>query len=79
MQPLGEGLQYMNRAAELDYKSVRSRNFTVQQIEPWVCSIRDYFTLKSFFTKTNSKFKGGGALEAQSLCQIFIAHVLHLC
>lgn len=33
-QPLGEGLQYMNRAAELDYKSVRSRNFTVQQIEP---------------------------------------------
>lgn len=34
MQPLGEGLQYMNRAAELDYKSVRSRNFTVQQIEP---------------------------------------------
>lgn len=33
MQPLGEGLQYMNRAAELDYKSV-SRNFTVQQIEP---------------------------------------------
>lgn len=34
MQPLGEGLQYMNGAAELDYKSVGSRNFTVQQIEP---------------------------------------------
>lgn len=34
MQPLGEGLQYMNGAAELDYKSVESRNFTVQQIEP---------------------------------------------